>query len=72
MVRLEPADLVEGCPELAPLVDVHVAHLLRVRPKESLTLLKGFDLAPEDLPFDADVGSTSEPELTGEIYFVVV
>jgi len=58
VLRVEPADFVEGGPEFAGLVDIDAASLLCVRLAKLLTDTQFFESAFEDASLAVEVGRT--------------
>jgi len=56
VLRIEPADFVEGCPEFAGLVDVDAAGLLCVRLAKLFADTQFFEAAFEDASLAVEVG----------------
>lgn len=69
MRLVKPAHLVVGRPQLAGLVDIDLARLLRVRLAKLLVDAQRVQPSLEDAPFAAEIGGAAQTEGRGQIDF---
>lgn len=72
VLGVEPANLVEGLPKLACLVDVNLAGLLSIRLSEFLVNSKRLNSLDEDSAFRSQVGGAVEAEIGCQVDLVGV
>lgn len=69
---VEPADLVEGRPELASLIDIDLASLLSIRLSKLLTDPKSIETGFEDPPLATKVCSAAQAKCAREVDLCLV